>query len=108
MATVIVFGPTGHVGSAVALSAHTFGASKVVLAMRDTTKAIPGLTPDVESSRSFQRVHTDLADPASITAAVSSTGVSLLLYASPSGNDILVPSPENLPVSKMSLIRNHP
>ncbi|KAK0642911.1 hypothetical protein B0T16DRAFT_459114 [Cercophora newfieldiana] len=74
MTTIIVFGPTGHVGSAVALSAHSFGASKVVLAMRDTSKAIPGLTPDIESSRPYQRVQADLSDPASITSAVSSTG----------------------------------
>jgi len=74
MATVIVFGPTGHVGSAVALSAHEFGIQKVVLAMRDTTKAIRGLTPEIEKSRAFQRVQADLLDTETVAAAVKSTG----------------------------------
>ena len=71
MATVIVFGPTGHVGAAVANAAHAYGASKVVLAMRDTSKPIPGLK---SSAGNFQRVQADLTNPSSITAAVSSTG----------------------------------
>lgn len=73
MTTVIVFGPTGHVGSSVALSAHEFGAKKVVLAMRDTTKAIRGLTPEIESSRAFQHVQADLLEPESVAAAVAAT-----------------------------------
>ena len=76
MATIIVFGPTGHVGSAVALSAHAFGAAKVVLAMRDPTKPVPGLTPTAEadSSRAFERVRADLLDAESVRAAAASTG----------------------------------
>lgn len=74
MATVIIFGPTGHVGSVVALSAHSFGAGKVVLAMRDTTKAIPGLTPTLEASKNFQRIQADLSNPASIATAITATG----------------------------------
>ncbi|KAK3338672.1 hypothetical protein B0T25DRAFT_561150 [Lasiosphaeria hispida] len=74
MSTVIVFGPTGHVGSHVALSAHYFGAAKVILAMRDPSKPIPGLTSANESSHSFQRVKADLSDPSSLSSVVSSTG----------------------------------
>ncbi|KAK5655528.1 hypothetical protein OQA88_5459 [Cercophora sp. LCS_1] len=87
MVTVIVFGPTGHVGSAVAQGAHSYGASKVVLAMRDPSKPIPGLTPDAEAARLFQRVRADLSDPASVAAAVATTGATraflYLLYGSP-------------------------
>lgn len=74
MATVIVFGPTGHVGSAVAQTAHAYGASKVVLAMRDPSKTIAGLTPAIEAARAFQRVRADFTDLASVAAAVTSTG----------------------------------
>jgi nucleoside-diphosphate-sugar epimerase len=74
MATVIVFGPTGHVGSAVAQTAHAYGASKVILAMRDPSKPIPGLTPAMEAARAFQRVRADLSDLASVAAAVTTTG----------------------------------
>ena len=74
MATVIIFGPTGHVGSVVAQTAHAYGASKVVLAMRDPSKPIPGLTPAAEAARAFQRVHADYSDLASVAAAVTTTG----------------------------------
>jgi len=74
MASVIIFGPTGHVGSAVALAAHSFGASKVALAMRDPTKSIPGLTAAAEAAKPFQRVQADLSDPASVSAAVRASG----------------------------------
>jgi len=88
MSTVIVFGPTGHVGSHVALSAHHFGAAKVILAMRDPSKPIPGLTSTEESSRSFQRVKADLSDPASLTSAVSSTGATrAFLYHNQASTD---------------------
>lgn len=45
--TSIVFGPTGHVGSAAARTAQQGGA-KVVLALRDTLRPIPGLTLEQE------------------------------------------------------------
>ncbi|PKX90149.1 NmrA-like family protein [Aspergillus novofumigatus IBT 16806] len=71
--TVIVFGPTGGVGSATALTAHKHNA-KVILAMRDTTKSIPGLTSEQESTGNFERVQADLTSPESIHAAVTKTG----------------------------------
>lgn len=74
MATVIVFGPTGHVGSAVAQTVHAYGANKVILAQRDPSKPIPGLTPAIEAARDFQRVRADFTDLASIAAAVKTTG----------------------------------
>jgi uncharacterized protein YbjT (DUF2867 family) len=66
---VIVFGPTGAVGSATARTAHESGA-KVVLAMRDTKKLIPGF----DESDKLERVQADLQDPKSVGDAVSSTG----------------------------------
>lgn len=71
--TVIVFGPTGHVGSAAACDAHQLG-SKVVLALRDPQKPIPGLSPDQEGAGGFERVQADLTKPESIRAAVRMTG----------------------------------
>ncbi|KAF9872947.1 hypothetical protein CkaCkLH20_09457 [Colletotrichum karsti] len=62
--TTIIFGATGQVGSAAALAAEKHGA-KVVLAMRDTTKALP---------LDFSRVQADLTKPDTVSAAVSSTG----------------------------------
>ncbi|KAH8884120.1 NAD(P)-binding protein [Thozetella sp. PMI_491] len=68
----IVFGPTGNVGSAAALRAHELG-SKVILALRDTQKAIPGLSPKQEAEGAFERVQADLTDPKTIEAAVQKT-----------------------------------
>jgi len=75
MTIAIIFGPTGHVGSAVALSAHSFGATRVILAMRDPSKPIPGLSPTLEASptRPFQRITADLSVPSTLTTAVKST-----------------------------------
>jgi nucleoside-diphosphate-sugar epimerase len=72
MSSVIVFGPTGSVGSFVARTAQQLGA-KVFLGMRDTTKAVPGLTPEAEKAGDFQRVQADLTQPDSVTAAVRSS-----------------------------------
>ncbi|KAJ5614706.1 hypothetical protein N7528_008360 [Penicillium herquei] len=66
--TVIVFGPTGRVGSVVALAAHDEGA-QVVLAMRDPSKQIPTL-----DNISAERVQADLNQPETIKAAVEQTG----------------------------------
>ena len=70
---VIVFGPTGAVGSAAARTAGELGAS-VVLAMRDTQKAIPGLDAEAEKQGQFERVHADLTKPDTVRDAVSTTG----------------------------------
>ena len=70
---VIVFGPTGAVGSAAARTAAELGA-KVVLSMRDTNKAIPGLDADEEKQRGFERVQADLTKPDTVREAVKSTG----------------------------------
>lgn len=71
--TTIIFGPTGHVASAAALTAQQLGA-KVILALRDTQKPIPGLTDDQEKSGGFERVQADLNKPETIEAAVRATG----------------------------------
>ncbi|KAF3396475.1 Nitrogen metabolite regulation-like protein bik4 [Penicillium rolfsii] len=73
MPPVIVFGPTGSVGSFVARTAQQLGA-KVFLAMRDTTKAIPGLSADAEKAGGFERVQADLTQPDTVTTAVQSSG----------------------------------
>lgn len=70
--TTIIFGPTGHVGSAAALTSLTHGA-KVILALRDIQKPIPGLPADQEKAGNFQRVQADLTKPDTIEAAVRST-----------------------------------
>ena len=67
---VIIFGPTGHVGSAAAVAAIELGAH-VILAMRDTTKAIPGLKED--SNGSYERVEADLSKPETVAAAIKAT-----------------------------------
>lgn len=70
---VIVFGPTGAVGSAVASTAASLGA-KVSLAMRDTSKHIDGLTSEQEQRSGYKRVYADLCKPDSLRAAVAETG----------------------------------
>lgn len=67
--SVLIFGPTGDVGSATALEAHRRGAH-VYLAMRDPSKSIPGLSPEDEKVGNFTRIKVDLADPASVQQAV--------------------------------------
>ncbi|EXJ95661.1 hypothetical protein A1O1_00783 [Capronia coronata CBS 617.96] len=69
---VIVFGPSGAVGSATARAAHELGA-KVVLAMRDAKKPIPGLDEAKVKDGSFERVQADLLSPDTVRDAVSST-----------------------------------
>ncbi|KAK8079427.1 hypothetical protein PG997_007245, partial [Apiospora hydei] len=70
---VIVFGPTGQVGSAVARTAAECGA-EVWLAMRTTSKSIPGLSKEQEAKGPFHRVQADLQDPATVTEAVKKSG----------------------------------
>lgn len=72
-AKVIVFGPTGAVGSATARTAHELGAN-VVLAMRDTKKSIPGLDEaKMAKEGGFEKVQADLLKPDTVHDAVSST-----------------------------------
>ncbi|MCJ1334730.1 hypothetical protein MMC10_011443 [Thelotrema lepadinum] len=71
--TVIVFGPTGAVGSSAARTAAELGA-KVILAMRDTKKPIPGLETEKEKQSSFERVHADLTKPDTVREAVKTSG----------------------------------
>ncbi|KUJ09143.1 NAD(P)-binding protein [Mollisia scopiformis] len=69
---VIVFGPTGAVGSAAALTASELGAP-VILAMRDPSKPIPVLS-DLEKAANFTRIYADLTKPDTVHAAISTTG----------------------------------
>lgn len=82
---VIIFGPTGNVGSVVALDAHEQGA-KVFLAMRDPKKPIPCLSLDEEQKGGFERVQADLTKPETITAAVKKTGATRAFIYRVSGN----------------------
>jgi len=70
---VIVFGPTGAVGSAAARTAGELGA-KVFLAMRDTGKSIPGLSAEQEKQGGFERVQADLTKPDTVRDAVHKSG----------------------------------
>lgn len=73
MATVIVFGPTGNIGSFAAITAQQKGA-KVWLAMRDTQKPIPGLSSEQEKAGNFQRIQADLSKPDTVASAVKTSG----------------------------------
>lgn len=66
---VIIFGPTGDVGGAVALEAGKRGA-KVWLAMRDTNKTVAGITDKQEQDGKFPRVKADLSEPETVKQAV--------------------------------------
>ncbi|CAG5181346.1 uncharacterized protein ALTATR162_LOCUS9716 [Alternaria atra] len=67
---VLVFGPTGGVGSAAAIEAHKRG-SKVYLAMRNTKKELKGIQED---GNSYVRIQADLAKPETIKQAVKTSG----------------------------------
>ncbi|UKZ72194.1 uncharacterized protein TrAtP1_013133 [Trichoderma atroviride] len=71
--SVIIFGATGSIGSIAARVANEQGA-KVFLALRDVNKPIPGLSPDQERERGFERLQADLTDVESIKAAVTKSG----------------------------------
>lgn len=70
---VIVFGPTGAVGSAAALTAEELGA-KVFLAMRNREKPIPNLNTAKEDHGNFERIYADLTKPDTVRDAVNITG----------------------------------
>jgi NAD(P)-dependent dehydrogenase (short-subunit alcohol dehydrogenase family) len=78
-APVIVFGPTGNIASYAARKASELGA-KVILAMRDTSKSIPGLSEQDEKSGKYERVTADLSDPKSVSAAVEKTGAKRVFF----------------------------
>lgn len=71
---VIVFGPTGNIGSIAAQTAAKKGVH-VYLAMRDPSKPIPGLTSSAEQAGKYQRVQADLSKPQTVRAAVRQFGV---------------------------------
>jgi uncharacterized protein YbjT (DUF2867 family) len=73
MSNTIIFGPTGHVGSAAARAAQQHGA-KVYLAMRNPEKRIPRLSIEQEQVAGFERIQADLTKPDTIRAAVTKTG----------------------------------
>lgn len=72
---VIVFGPTGAVGSAAARTANSLH-SPVTLAMRDPSKDIPGLPfPTGQTTTgTYTKVQADLTDPSTVSAAVAQSG----------------------------------
>lgn len=72
MTSVIVFGPTGQVGSVAARTAAEHGA-KAWLAMRDTNKSVLGLTKDLKAGGIY-RIQTDLQEPETLSQAVKTSG----------------------------------
>lgn len=70
---VIIFGPTGNIGSVAAQTANKKGAN-VYLAMRDPRKAIPGLTKEAEQAGKYERLQADMSDAASVRSAVEKSG----------------------------------
>lgn len=72
---VIVFGPTGAVGSNVAMEASKRGAN-VWLAMRDTKKSI---NKELDNDK-HNRVQADLEDPVSITKAIEKSGAKAAFF----------------------------
>lgn len=70
---VIIFGPTGNIGSITAQTASKKGA-KVYLAMRDPKKTIPGLSREDEQAGKYERLQADLTHADSIRAAVQKSG----------------------------------
>ncbi|KAJ5060151.1 hypothetical protein J3E72DRAFT_391756 [Bipolaris maydis] len=73
MTSVIIFGPTGQVGSAAARTAGGLGA-KIWLAMRDPSKSIPSLTAESEAAGDFHRIQADLRNPPTVSQAIKTSG----------------------------------
>ncbi|KAF2821224.1 NAD(P)-binding protein, partial [Ophiobolus disseminans] len=80
---ILIFGPTGAVGRAAAIEAHRRGAH-IWLAMRDTSKAIPGLD---DSDPRYTRLYADLSEPSTVRSAVEESGATsafvYTLFSSP-------------------------
>ncbi|KAF2152212.1 NAD(P)-binding protein [Myriangium duriaei CBS 260.36] len=72
MASVIVFGASGKIGSVVAMTAAKLGAH-VVLATRNMKKSIPGLNEEEQQDGGFARVEADLLKPDTVSSAIRST-----------------------------------
>ncbi|KAH7321958.1 putative NAD(P)H azoreductase [Rhexocercosporidium sp. MPI-PUGE-AT-0058] len=104
MATVIVFGPTGNNGSVAAQIAHQNGA-KVWLAMRDPSKAIPGLTPDAEKAGNYSRVQADLSKPDTVAAAVKTSGATrAFIYVAQGTKDYMKGTAEALKAAGIEFV----
>ena len=93
---IIVFGATGHVGSAAAIRAQQLGA-KVTLSVRDLQKPIHNLSLEEEKARGFRRVQADLTQPETVDSAVRSTGAKhAFIYLVRTEKDYLRPTIEAL------------
>jgi uncharacterized protein YbjT (DUF2867 family) len=102
--TTIIFGPTGHVGSAAVRTAHQLGA-KVALAMRDPQKPIPGLKLEQEKAGGIERVQADLTKPETIEAAVRTTGAKrAFIYLAHGTADNMKQAIETLKTSGIELV----
>ncbi|KAJ5219050.1 uncharacterized protein N7498_001149 [Penicillium cinerascens] len=100
----IIFGPTGHVGSAAARTAQQLGA-KVALALRDPQKPIPGLTLEQEKAGGFERVQADLTKPETIEAAVRTSGAKrAFIYLAQGSADHMKQTIETLKASGIELV----
>ncbi|KAJ7672286.1 hypothetical protein DFH06DRAFT_1036537 [Mycena polygramma] len=90
MVSMLVFGATGVVGSACARHAHSLSAT-VTLAVRDTTKPIPGLSLEQEKAAGYKRVQADLTQLETITEAVAQSGAKhafvYLIFPTPGAPD---------------------
>lgn len=102
--TVIVFGPTGNVGSHVARTAQEYGA-KVYLAMRDTSKTIPGLTTEQEKQGGFERITADLTKPDTVEEAVKQSGAKrAFIYLAHQSQDAMKSTIEALKSAGVELV----
>ena len=100
---VLVFGPTGAVGSAVAVEARKRGA-KVGLAMRDTSKKIQGIEEEGNKD-SYIRVQADLSKPDTIDHAVKVSGAkSAFVYVVHQAQDSMRSSFEALKSAGVSYV----
>ena len=101
---IIVFGPTGAVGSAAARTAAELGA-KVVLAMRDTSKSIPELSAEQEKEGTFERVQADLTKPDTVRDAVTKTGAKhAFIYVTFGAPDHMIATIEALKSAGIELV----
>ncbi|KAN0106748.1 NAD(P)-binding protein [Hyaloscypha variabilis] len=101
---VIVFGPTGAVGSATARTAEELGA-KVILAMRNLEKAIPSLDAAKEKEGNFERVYADLTKPTTVRDAVDTTGAKYaFIYCAHGSSDHMKSTIEALKSAGVELV----
>ncbi len=101
---IIVFGATGHVGSAAAIRAQQLGA-KVILSVRDLQKPMHNLSLEEEKARGFERVQADLDQPETVGSAVRSTGAKhAFIYLVRTGKDYLRPTIEALKLAGIEFV----